>query len=157
MPLVQASERNRELMRVALAEAQQSYAQGGVPVGALMVRDSSVIAAGHNRMRQTNDMTSHGETDCIRNGGLLFDYSGVTLYTTLSPCMMCTGAMLFLGIPKIVIGERETFPGDVDFLVQRGVEVVLLDDPDCISLMRKFIAENPEFWDQLTAGSRAEG
>ena len=155
MPLTQASEQDRQFMRVALAEAQQSYAQRGVPVGGVMVRDGLVIAAGHNRMRQTNDPTSHGETDCIRNGGALFDYSGVTLYTTLSPCMMCTGAVLFLGIPKIVIGERETFPGDVDFLLQRGLEVSLLDDPDCVSLMRRFIAENPEYWAQLTAASES--
>jgi cytosine deaminase len=157
MPLVEASERDRQFMCVALAEAQQSYAHGGVPVGGVMVRDDIVIAAGHNRMRQSDDPTSHGETDCIRNGGLLSDYSGVTLYTTLSPCMMCTGAVLFLGIPRVVIGEREAFRGDVDFLCERGLEVVLLDDPDCISLMRRFIAENEEFWDQLTAASRGEG
>jgi creatinine deaminase len=153
MPLLTPTEEDRLLMRVALAEAQQSYAAGGIPVGGVMVRDGLVIAAGHNRSRQTNDPTSHGETDCIRNAGLLPDYRSVTLYTTLSPCPMCTGAILFLGIPRLVIGERETFPGDVDFLVSRGLDVVLLDDPDCIGIMRRFIAEQPAFWEQITSHS----
>jgi cytosine deaminase len=153
MPLIEPTDQDREFMRVALSEAQQSYAVGGIPVGGVMVRDGLVIAAGHNRMRQTNDPTSHGETDCIRNAGLLADYRGVTLYTTLSPCPMCTGAVLFLGIDRLVIGERETFPGDVDFLVSRGLQVAVLDDPECVAIMRRFIAENPAFWEQVTSRS----
>ena len=92
--------------------------------------------------------------DQVRNAGFIEGVDRVTLYTTLSPCMMCTGAMLFLGIPRVVIGDRETYPGDVEFLLARGMQVALADDPDCIRLMRRFIAEQPELWSRITAGER---
>lgn len=147
MPFVIPTETDRHFMRLALAEAQKSFDTGGVPVGSVMVRDGAVFATGQNRFRQTNDPTCHAEVDCVRNAGMQpGGYGDVTLYSTLSPCMMCTGAMLFLGVPKVVIGDRETYAGDVEFLVARGMAVALLDDPDCIRLLRRFIHENPEFW-----------
>lgn len=154
MPLATATESDRLYMRLALQQAQEAFAKGSVPVGSLMVCKDEVIAVGRNRSQETNDPTSHGETDCIRNAGLRDSYRGVTLYTTLSPCMMCTGAMLFLGIPRLVIGERENYRGEVDFLLARGLEIVLLDDPDCIALMRRFATERAELWRRVTAGDR---
>ena len=153
MPLIDETDDDRRFMQMALGGARESFAKLNVPVGSLMVRQGQVIAAGRNRSRELNDPTSHGETDCIRKCGFIDDFGAITLYTTLSPCMMCTGAMLFLGIPRIVIGDRETYPGDVDFLLQRGMAVTLLDDPDCIALMRRFIAEHPEIWSRITSGS----
>ncbi|HXV25963.1 MAG TPA: nucleoside deaminase [Alphaproteobacteria bacterium] len=152
MPLLPPSEDDRRFMRLAIAEAEKTLQERGVPVGSVMVRDGEVVAVGRNRAFQTNDPTSHGETDCIRNAGFIDGFERTTLYTTLSPCMMCTGAMLFLGIPKAVIGDRETYPGDIDFLLARGMQIVLLDDPDCIGLMRRFITGNPELWQRITAG-----
>jgi cytosine deaminase len=155
MPLVAPTQDDRKFMRLALAEAKKSYDEGGVPVGSVMVRDGAVFAGGRNRFRQANDPTCHAEIDAVRNAGQQANgYKDVTLYSTLSPCMMCTGAMLFVGIPKVVIGDRETYAGDVDFLVQRGMAVVLLDDPDCIALLQRFIAENAEFWNKAVLGRR---
>lgn len=154
MPLVAATQQDREFMALALAEARKSYDQGGIPVGAVMARGGKVFAAGHNRSRQTDDPTSHGETDCIRNAGLQDSYADVTLYTTLSPCMMCTGAMLFLGVPKVVVAERESYRGDLDFLMARGMAVSLLDDPGCIALMRRFVAEHSELWQRIGVANR---
>ena len=155
MPLIPATEDDRRFMQMALGEARESFAKGSVPVGSVMVRQGNVIAAGRNRTQELNDPTSHGETECIRKCGFIDDFGAVTLYTTLSPCMMCTGAMLFLGIPRIVIGDRENYPGDIDFLLQRGMDVTLLDDPDCIALMRRFIVEHPEIWGRIISGSGA--
>jgi len=152
MPLITASEHDRQFMRIALGEARESFARACVPVGSVMVRDGKVIAAGRNRGQETNDPTSHGETECIRNCGFLENYGAVTLFTTVSPCMMCTGAILFLGIPRVVIGDREVYPGDVDFLLQRGLEVVLLDDPESTALMRRFTTEHPEIWRRVIGG-----
>jgi len=139
-------------MQIALVEARESFARGSVPVGSVMVRYGKVIASGRNRGEEMNDPTSHGETECIRNCGFLDNYGAVTLYTTVSPCMMCTGAILFLGIPRVVIGDREVYPGDVDFLLERGLEVVLLDDPESTELMRRFTTEHPEIWNKVTGG-----
>jgi creatinine deaminase len=154
MPLEPTTDEDRRFLRLAVEEGEKTLREGGVPVGSIMVRDGQVIAAGRNQAFQTNDPTSHGETDCIRNAGFIEGFDRVTLYTTLSPCMMCTGAMLFLGIPKVVIGDRETYPGDVEFLLARGMQVALADDPDCLRLMRRFIADQPELWSRITAGER---
>ena len=154
MPLISATTADARFMRLALDEAEKSYRAPGIPVGSVLTRGEELVAAGRNRSREDNDPTSHGETDVLRNAGLFDSYADLTLYTTLSPCMMCTGAMLFLGIPRVVIGDRETYPGDVDFLLARGMQVTLLDDPACIALMRKFIAEQPELWRKITARQR---
>jgi cytosine deaminase len=139
-------------MRAAFEQALKSYHEGGLPIGAVMVENGSVIAAGHNRRVQDGDPTAHGEMDCLRRAGRRARYDGITLYTTLSPCMMCSGTILQFGIREVVVGEDQNFPGNPDFLRQHGVNVVLLDDPDCIALMRRFIAERPELWDEDIAG-----
>jgi cytosine/creatinine deaminase len=156
MPLITATDQDRRFMAMALAEARESFARASVPVGSIMVLEQKVIATGRNRSLEANDPTSHGETDCLRNAGTLEDYSGITLYTTLSPCMMCTGAMLFLGIPRLVIGDRENYPGDIDFLLQRGLQVAVLDDPDCIALMRRFTIEHADVWHRIISRGGTE-
>lgn len=132
--------------------ARKSYDEGGVPVGAVMVRGNEIIATGHNRRQQHDDCVSHGETDCLRQAGILDDYSDITLYTTLSPCMMCTGAVLHFGISRVVIGEAENFSGNPQVLEQRGVAVEIIEHEGCRQLMRRFIEERPELWFEDIAG-----
>ncbi len=148
MPFVTAGEADAKFMALALAEARKGYEAGGVPVGSVMAEGGELLAAGHNRRVQEGDPIAHGEMDCLRRAGRRSHYRGVTLYTTLSPCMMCSGTILQFGIPKVVIGERRNFEGNADFLSERGVEVVLMEDPDCIALMEKFIQERPELWNE---------
>jgi cytosine/creatinine deaminase len=145
-------EAHYKFLRAALDEALKSYHEGGLPIGAAMVENGKIIASGHNRRVQDGDPIAHGEMDCLRKAGRRARYEGITLYTTLSPCMMCSGAILQFGIKEIVVGEDENFPGNIDFLRAHGVHVVLLNDPDCISLMRKFIQERPDLWDEDIAG-----
>jgi len=139
-------------MRAAFEQALKSYNEGGLPIGAVMVEKGAIVAAGHNRRVQGGDPTAHGEMDCLRRAGRRARYDGVTLYTTLSPCMMCSGTVLQFGIPAVIVGEDRTFPGNLDFLRAHGVEVVLLNDPECISLMQRFVRERPELWDDDIAG-----
>ncbi len=145
-------EPSENFMRAAFQQALISYKEGGLPIGAVLVENGAIIAAGHNRRVQDGDPTAHGEMNCLRNAGRRQRYDGVTLYTTLSPCMMCSGTVLQFGIGKVVIGENQNFPGNIELLRSRGVEVVLLNDPECVSLMRRFIAERPELWDEDIAG-----
>lgn len=135
-----------EHMRRARVEAQKSLDQAGVPVGSVLVRGDAVIAAGHNQRVQKGDPIAHGEMDCIRAAGRQNSYRDTTLYTTLSPCLMCAGTIAQFGIPRVVIGENRTFGGNEAFLRQHGVEVVVLDDPDCKALMDRFIATYPAVW-----------
>ncbi len=148
MPFVEPAPEDREFMRLALEEARQGFAEGGVPVGSVLVANGRLISRGHNRRVQEGDPIAHGEMDCLRRAGRRPHYRDTTLYTTLSPCMMCTGTILQFGIPRVVVGERQNFEGNCDFLAERGVEVVLLDDPDCIELMARFIRERPELWNE---------
>ena len=148
-----ASADDRKFMRLAYEEAEAGYEEGGVPVGAVMVENGELIGRGRNRRVQDGNPVSHGETDCMKNAGRRPDYSKITMYTTLSPCMMCTGTIIQFGIGRVVIGEDKNFRGNLDFLRERGVEVVLLDDPDCIALMKKFIAERPDLWFEDIAGN----
>ena len=141
-------------MRAAFEQALKSYHEGGLPIGAVMVENGAIVAAGHNRRVQDGDPTAHGEMDCLRRAGRRARYDGVTLYTTLSPCMMCSGTVLQFGIPAVVVGEDQNFPGNPEFLRAHGVDVVLLDDSDCLSLMQRFIRERPELWDEDIAGRR---
>ncbi len=143
---------DRTFLRVAYEQAYKSYSEGGLPIGAAMVEEGRVIAAGHNRRVQDGDPTAHGEMDCIRRAGRRARYDGVTLYTTLSPCMMCAGTVVQFGVPRVVVGEDRNFPGNPEFLRAHGVDVVLLDDPDCTELMARFIRERPELWDEDIAG-----
>jgi cytosine deaminase len=148
MPFVEATEQDHALMRVALAEAQRGYDEGGVPVGSVLVENGRLVAQGHNRRVQEGDPIAHGEMDCLRRAGRRPHYRNTVLYTTLSPCMMCTGAILQFGIPRVVVGDRTSFEGNCDFLAGREVDVVLLDDPGCIELMARFIRERPDLWNE---------
>ncbi len=155
MGSVDAREPDADLMRLALEQARKSYEEGGLPIGAVMVEDGRVIARGHNRRVQDGDPTAHGEMSCLRDAGRRSRYDGVTLYTTLSPCMMCAGTIVQFGVPRVVIGENRSFPGNIEFLTAHGVDVWLLDDADCIALMSRFIRERPELWDEDIAGREA--
>lgn len=148
-----ATELDRQFMRRAFEQAQKSYDESGLPIGAVMVEDGTLIAAGHNRRVQDGDPTAHGEMDCIRRAGRRSRYDRVTMYTTLSPCMMCTGTILQFGIRRVVVGEDRNFPGNVELLRAHRVEVHVLQDPACIELMARFIRERPELWDEDIAGT----
>lgn len=156
MPISKPTDADRVFMRRALEEAQASFDAGGLPVGAALVADDgTLLAVGSNRSMQTNDPTSHAEIDCLRQGGLRLEgYTGTCLYSTLSPCPMCTGAILFLGVPRVVVGERESYRGDIDFLATRGVDVVVLDDPDCRALLRRYIEKGPKAWKGVVGSDR---
>jgi cytosine/creatinine deaminase len=141
---------DQELMAAAIAEARAGRAEGGVPVGAALAVDGGLLGVGRNKRVQEGSAIKHGETDCLENVGRLpaATYRRASLYTTLSPCDMCTGAILLYGIPRVVIGENTTFLGNEDLLRSRGVDLVVLDDPDCVEMMRSFIAEAPELWNE---------
>jgi creatinine deaminase len=143
---------DRELMALALGQARVSLEAGGVPVGAVLAVGREVIAAGHNERVQRGDPVAHGEIACLRNAGRRPSYTDTTLYTTLSPCQMCTGAILLFRIPRVVVGEARTFAGDLDFLRARGVEIVLLDDPACVAAMEEFQTRHPEVWSEDIGG-----
>jgi cytosine/creatinine deaminase len=143
---------DRELMAAALGQARDSLEAGGVPVGAVLAHRGEVIAAGHNERVQHGDPVAHGEISALRNAGRRPNYADTTLYTTLSPCQMCTGAILLFQIPRVVVGEARTFEGDLGFLRVRGVEVVLLDDPACVAVMEEFQARYPEVWSEDIGG-----
>ncbi|TJY65330.1 nucleoside deaminase [Sinimarinibacterium sp. CAU 1509] len=139
-------------MQAAYAQALKSYREGGLPIGAVMVADGQIIGEGHNRRVQDGDPTAHGEMDCFRKVGRRPHYRDVTLYTTLSPCMMCAGTVVQFGIPRVVVGEDRSFPGNIEFLREHGVDVVLLEDAQCQQLMSRFIAEQPALWNEDIAG-----
>jgi cytosine deaminase len=141
-----------EFMTAALEQAEKSYREGGLPIGAVMVEEGRIVGCGHNQRVQAGDPIAHGEMDCLRNAGRRRRYDNVTMYTTLSPCMMCSGTILQFGIPRVVIGEDVNFPGNIEFLREHGVEVRLLNDERCIQLMAQFIREKPEVWDEDIAG-----
>jgi creatinine deaminase len=142
------SETDQKYMDLAFAEAHTSYTEGGVPVGAVMVLDGRVVGRGYNRRVQDANPVSHGETDCMKNAGRRNDYAEITMYTTLSPCMMCAGTIVQFGIRRVVIGEAQNFTGNPDFLREHGVEVLVLEDAQCTELMTRFIEERPELWNE---------
>jgi cytosine deaminase len=142
-------------MQRAFAEARKGYDAGGVPVGAVLVANGRIIGAGHNKRVQEGNPIAHGEMDCLQNAGRRPRYDDTMLYTTLSPCMMCAGTIVQFGIKRVVVGENANFGGNEEFLRQRGVEVVLLDDAACKDLMGKFIREKPELWSEDIAGEDA--
>ena len=153
----QADQTDREMMALALGQARASLEAGGVPVGAVLAAGDAgqgwrVIAAGHNERVQQGDPVAHGEIACLRNAGRRASYAGTTLYTTLSPCQLCTGAVLLFRIPRLVVGEARTFEGDLGFLRSQGVEVLLLDDPACVAAMEEFQARYPEVWSEDIGG-----
>ena len=141
---------DQEFLAVAIEQARIGRDEGGVPIGAALVVDGRVLGAGHNRRVQLGSAIRHGETDALEEAGRLpaAVYRRATMYTTLSPCDMCTGAILLYGIPRVVIGENRTFLGGEDLLRSRGVEVVNLDSAECVALMDEFIAAHPEIWNE---------
>lgn len=139
-----------EFMQAAFEEARKGFNEGGIPIGSVLVHDGKIIGRGHNRRVQSGSPTLHGEMDALENAGRqpASVYRKCTIYTTLSPCSMCSGAILLYGIPRVVIGENQTFMGEEDLLRSRGVELVVLNDPACIDLMTRFISEKPELWNE---------
>jgi cytosine/creatinine deaminase len=150
--MARVSEQGRDgrFLAAAIEEARAGLAEGGVPVGAALVVDGELVAAGRNRRVQWGSVIRHGETDCLENAGRLRAsvYARATMYTTLSPCHMCAGAILLYGIPRVVMGENRTFLGAEDLLVAHGVEVINLDVPACADLMREFIGAYPDVWNE---------
>jgi cytosine deaminase len=148
MPRTEATSDDVKFMKLALEEALAGFEEGGVPVGSVLVEDGRVLARGRNKRVQDGDPIAHGEMDCLRAAGRRPHYRNTTLYTTLSPCMMCTGAILQFDIPRVVVGENRNFEGNIAFLSGRSVEVVLMDDQACIDLMERFVRERPELWNE---------
>lgn len=140
---------DQQLLREALAEAKLGLKEGGLPIGSVLADASGrIVARGHNLRVQSGDPTAHAEVVCIRNAGRRRDWPQLTLVSTLSPCIMCTGTSLLFRIPRVVIGENRNFSGAEELLVQRGVTVSVLDDAECIALMRTFIAHHPDLWNE---------
>ncbi|MEW6180617.1 MAG: nucleoside deaminase [Chloroflexota bacterium] len=137
-----------EFMQAAYEEARQGYREGGIPIGSVLVLDGKIIGRGHNRRVQRGSPILHAEMDALENAGRLApeEYRRATIYTTLSPCDMCSGAILLYKIPRVVIGENQTFLGAEELLKSRGVELVVLNEPQLIQMMQDFIAEKPELW-----------
>jgi creatinine deaminase len=137
-------------MDAAVAEAQQGYDEGGIPIGSVLVYRGEIIGRGHNRRLQRGSPTLHGEMDALENAGRRSAavYRESVLYTTLSPCSMCSGAILLYGIPRVIVGENRTFLGEEELLRARGVEVEVRDDARCVALMERFIRERPDVWNE---------
>jgi len=138
-----------EMLDVAIAEAQVGLAEGGIPIGAaLFSSDGVLLGRGHNRRVQNDDPSVHGETDAFRNAGRQRSYRSTVMVTTLSPCWYCSGLIRQFGIGAVIIGENRTFEGGQDWLAEHGVQITLLDDPRCVTMMTEFIAANPELWNE---------
>jgi len=139
---------NELFLKAAIDEAKKSYAEGGIPIGSVVIYKNKIIGRGHNKRVQNGSVILHGEMDALENTGRLKAsvYRECTLYTTLSPCAMCSGAILLYGIPKVVIGENKTFKGEEELLKSRGVELEIVDNKECFDLMTKFIKEKPDLW-----------
>ena len=140
------NETDQKFLRIAYDEAKAGFNEGGCPIGSTLAHGDKLIAQGRNQRVQGGDPIAHGEMDCLRKAGRQKTYRGMTLYTTLSPCMMCAGTIVQFGINRVVIGENSNFGGNEQFLKDRGVEVILANDSDCIDLMKKFIEQSPELW-----------
>ena len=139
-------------LEAAIAEARNGLAEGGIPIGSVLVCDGKIIGRGHNQRVQQGSVIHHAEMNCLENAGRLKApvYRRCTIYSTLSPCAMCSGAILLYGIPRVVVGENLTFKGPEDYVRSQGVQVEVLQDPECIQLMREFILRNPELWQEDT-------
>jgi len=139
-----------EYMAAAICEARAGQDAGGIPIGSVLVIDGEIVGRGHNQRIQKGSPMLHAEMDCLENAGRLTaaDYRKAVLYSTLSPCDMCSGAILLYGIPRVVVGENRTFQGPEDYLRSRGVEIEVVDDEECVTLMREFIAAHPALWNE---------
>lgn len=135
-------------MKAALEEAKEGLLEGGIPIGSVLVRDNTIIGRGHNRRVQDNDPIIHAEIDCIRYAGRIGSFRDTVLYSTLMPCYLCAGAVVQFGIPKVVVGESRNFAGARDFMEEHQVEVVDLDNPECIQILKDFITAKPTLWEE---------
>ena len=137
-------------LKAAIEEARQGLMEGGIPIGSVIVHQGQIIGRGHNRRVQKGSVILHGEMDAFENAGRHFSrvYQESILYTTLSPCVMCSGAILLYGIPRVIVGENQTFMGEEELLRSRGVKIEVLQNPTCIEMMKAFIAANPELWNE---------
>lgn len=135
-------------MQAAIEQAEKSLCEGGIPIGSVLVKDGQIVARGHNKRVQEKNPILHGEMDCLTNAGRIGSYKNTIIYSTLMPCYMCAGTIVQFKIPKVVVGEAVTFAGAQEFMEQHGVEVVDLNDQDCISMMRRFISQHPELWNE---------
>lgn len=140
------NETDQKFLRLAYYEAKAGFEEGGCPIGSVLAKGDTLVANGRNQRVQGGDPIAHGEMDCLRKAGRQKSYRGMTLYTSLSPCMMCSGTIVQFGIERVVVGENVNFGGNEDFLRERGVEVLVVNDTDCIELMKRFITEKPELW-----------
>ena len=141
---------DEELLALAIADARVGLSEGGIPIGAALAHEGKLLGVGHNKRVQLGSAIRHGETDCLENVGRLpaTVYAASTMATTLSPCDMCTGAILLYEIPRVVIGENRTFLGAEDLLRDKGVEVIVVDDPRCVDMMTGFIEARPDLWNE---------
>jgi len=142
------TEVDQQAIDACFEQALKSYDEGGCPIGSALTRGGAIVAVGHNRRVQDGNPILHGEMDCLQNAGRQASYRDCTLYTSLSPCMMCAGTIVQFKIPRVVICENANFGGNEDFLRSHGVEVEIVDDARCIDLMARFIAEKPELWNE---------
>jgi cytosine deaminase len=137
-----------EFLKDAIDEAKKGLAEGGIPIGSVLVKDGKIIGRGHNKRVQEGNPMIHAEIDCLMNAGRIGSYKGTILFSTLMPCYLCSGAVVQFGIKKVYAGESVTFPGGKEFMEQHGVEVIDLNSPECIGLMKEFIEKNPELWNE---------
>ena len=135
-------------MKLAIAEAKKGRDEGGIPIGSVLVRNGELIATGHNKRVQEQNPILHGEMDCLNNAGRIGSYKNTTIYSTLMPCYMCAGTIVQFKIPKVIVGESKTFDGAREFMESHGVEVIDLNNSECIEMMETFIKENPELWNE---------
>jgi cytosine deaminase len=142
------SSQDLHFMNEAKAEALKGLAEGGIPIGSILVRNGEIIGRGHNQRVQKGSAILHGEMDCLMNAGRQRNYRDTVIYSTLSPCMMCSGTIVQFKIPRVVVGEALSFPGAPDFMRSHGVEVLVLNDPSLVEIMNNFISEKPALWNE---------
>ncbi|MCL5028863.1 MAG: nucleoside deaminase [Bacteroidetes bacterium] len=135
-------------MQETINEAKKGLSEGGIPIGSILVKDNKIIGRGHNKRVQENNPVVHAEIDCLMNAGRIGSYKDTILYSTLMPCYLCAGAVVQFGIKKVIVGESKTFPGASEFMKSHGVEVIDLNDQECIEMMRNFINTNPILWNE---------
>jgi cytosine deaminase len=137
-----------EFLKAAIDEAKTGLSEKGIPIGSVLVKDGKIVGRGHNKRVQDNDPMTHAEIDCLRNAGRVGSYKGTVLYSTLMPCYLCAGAVVQFGIKKVYAGESKTFTGAKEFMQAHGVEVIDLNNKECIDMMNDFIAKNPTLWNE---------
>ena len=137
-----------DFMKAAIEEARRGLAQGGIPIGSVLVREGRIVGRGHNRRVQESNPILHAEIDCLQNAGRIGRYEGTLLYSTLMPCFLCAGAVVQFGIKKVVVGESKTFAGATSFMVSHGVQVIDLNLEECKKMMRDFIGKHPDLWNE---------